>query len=110
MSGVGRCCTRAVSAFGLEDSGIAGVGVAPAEVAADRSAEGRVIGVVAVGDDELAQRPEVCLDRIGPLGIGRGEQQLDVVGVAPLTHVAVLVVVQVVRGSRRSPRRHRPAL
>ena len=43
-----------VSAFGFEHGGITGVGVAPAEVFADRAAEGGVVSVVAVRDDELA--------------------------------------------------------
>ena len=49
----------AVSAFGLEELGVPGVGVAPAQVAANGSAEGGVVGMVAVGEHELAQRPEV---------------------------------------------------
>ena len=67
-----------VAAFGLEELGVAGVAVAPAQVGADRSAERGVVGVVAVGDDELAQRPEVRLDRVRPRRVGRGEHQLDV--------------------------------
>jgi len=44
-----------VAAFGVEDAGVAGGGVAPAEVPADRSGEGTMVGVVAVRGDELAQ-------------------------------------------------------
>jgi len=43
-----------VASFGVEDAGVSSVSVAPAQVAADRASEGGVIGVVAVGDDELA--------------------------------------------------------
>ncbi len=43
-----------VSAFGGEDLRVAGEGVASAQVVADRPAERSMIGVVAVGDDELA--------------------------------------------------------
>ena len=55
-----------VASFGVEQLGVAGVGVAPAEVCADGSGESGMVGVVAVGDDELAQRPEVGFDRVGP--------------------------------------------
>jgi hypothetical protein len=56
----------AVTSFGVEDSWVAGVGVAPVEVGVDRSGQGGVIGMVAGGDDELAERAEVRFDRVGP--------------------------------------------
>jgi hypothetical protein len=43
-----------VASFGFEDLAVAGMGVAPAEVGADGVREGEVVGVVAVGEDELA--------------------------------------------------------
>lgn len=53
-----------VSAFGFEHCWVAGVAVAPAQIRTDRASQGWVIGVIAVGDDELAQRPEMRLDRV----------------------------------------------
>ena len=55
-----------VATFGVKDSRVASMRVAPSQVAADRSGERRVIGMVAVGDDELTQRPEVSFDRVRP--------------------------------------------
>ena len=43
-----------VPAFGFEDARVTGVGVAPAQVLTDRSAERGVVGMVAVRDHELA--------------------------------------------------------
>ena len=53
--------------------------------------------VVRVGDGELAQRPEMGLDRVGPRAIGRGEGQLDGVLRAPRSDHRTPVVVQVVQ-------------
>jgi len=55
-----------VAAFGFEEVGVSGVVVAPAQVSTDRSSQGEVVGVVAVGQGEFAQRPEVRLDRVRP--------------------------------------------
>ena len=55
-----------VTALGVEHLGVTGVGVAPADVLADRSCERGVVSMVAVRDDELAQRTEVRLDRVRP--------------------------------------------
>src|SRR5690606_31282682 len=85
-----------VSPLGLEEFWITGVRVAPTEIAAERVAEGTMVGVVAGGQDELAQRPEVRLDRVRPRRVGRGEQQLDGVCLAPLAHDLAAVVVEVV--------------
>ncbi len=54
-----------VTAFGFEDFWVSGVGVAPAQILADRTPKSWMIGVVAVRDHELAERPEVRFDRIG---------------------------------------------
>ena len=56
----------AVPAFGFEDLWVTGVLVAPAQVLAERAAECGVVGIVAVRDHELAQRPEMRLDRVRP--------------------------------------------
>ena len=53
-----------VSALVVEHVGVAGVGVAPADVLADRPRERGVVSMVAVRDDELAQRTGVRLDRV----------------------------------------------
>src|SRR3954451_22264302 len=56
----------AVAAFGFEEPGVAGMGVAPPDVSPKSLAERRMVGVVAVGENELAQRPKMSLDRVRP--------------------------------------------
>ena len=51
----------AFAALGGEEVGVAGVGVAPAQVGVQAAGEDGVVGVVGVVQDELAQRPEVRL-------------------------------------------------
>ncbi len=53
--------------------------------------------MVAVGHDELSERPEVGLDRIGPRRIRGGEHQLDPIRLAPFTDRLAPVMVQVVQ-------------
>lgn len=68
---------RTLVVLGGEDVGVAGVGVAPAQVAVQlRSLDG-VVGVVLVGEGELPQWPEVRLDRVRPGRILRREALAD---------------------------------
>lgn len=64
-------------ALGGEYVGVAGVGVAPAQVAVQCLGLCWVDAVVGVSQGELPQRTEVGLDRIDPGGVGRREAQLD---------------------------------
>lgn len=59
----------AFAALGGEYVGVAGVGVAPAQVAVQRVGLCRVTAVVGVGEGELPQWAEVGLYRVGP-GVG----------------------------------------
>jgi hypothetical protein len=61
---------------------VAGVGVAPAQVAVQGLGLCGMAAVVGVGQGELPQRAEVRLDRVGPGGVGRSEAQFDLVLVA----------------------------
>jgi hypothetical protein len=65
----------AFAALGGEYIGVAGVGVAPAQIGVQGTSLDGMAAVVGVGQGELAQRPEVRLDRVGPGGVGRREQQ-----------------------------------
>src|SRR5438045_1500806 len=68
----------AFAALGGQHVGVAGMDVAPAQVGLETPGQDRVAGVVGASHDEGADRPELCLDRIGPGGAGRGEAQFDV--------------------------------
>ena len=87
----------AFPSFGGEHVGVAGVGVAPAQVRMQGAGERDVVGVLRVGQHEGAQRPEVHLDGIGPGGVGRGEAQLDLVSRRPPADPGALVRRQVVQ-------------
>ncbi|GAA3424625.1 hypothetical protein GCM10018953_18080 [Streptosporangium nondiastaticum] len=63
----------AFAALGGQDVGVAGVGVAPAQVSMQGAGLDRVVDMAGVGDGELPQGPEMRLDWVGPGGIGRGE-------------------------------------
>lgn len=52
-----------------QNVGVSVVCVAPAQVCVQFPGQGGVVGVVGVGDGELAQRSELWLDRVGPGGI-----------------------------------------
>jgi hypothetical protein len=67
----------AFAALGGQDVGVAGVGVAPAQVTLEFAGLDGVVGVVGVGEGELPQRAELRLDGVGPGGVGRGEALLD---------------------------------
>jgi hypothetical protein len=54
----------AVSCFGGGDAPAAVVAVSVHDVAGERVGEGVPVEVVGVGDDELAERGEVTLDRV----------------------------------------------
>ena len=73
----------AFAALGGEDVGVAGVGVAPAQVALQPAGQHQVVGVVRGAEDEGAHRPELGLDGVGPGGVGRGQTQLDLVPCRP---------------------------
>ena len=87
----------AFAALGGQDVGVAGVGVAPAQVGVQLAGLDGVVGVVGVGEGELPQRPEVGLDRVGPGGVGRGEAQLDLVLLRPAADRRALVGGEVVQ-------------
>ena len=87
----------AFAALGGEEVGVAGVGVAPAQVGVQAAGEDGVVGVVGVVQDELAQRPEVRFDGVGPGTVGRGEAQFDVVAGRPVAQVGGFVRREVVQ-------------
>ncbi|PNG91927.1 hypothetical protein SMF913_27392 [Streptomyces malaysiensis] len=84
-------------ALGGEYLGVAGVGVAPAQVAVQGSDLRGMAAVVRVGQGELPQWAEVCLDRVGPGSVGRGEAQLDLVLLRPAADVRAGVGGEVVQ-------------
>ena len=86
----------AFAALRGEQVGVSGVGVAPAQVGVQPTGQHGVVGVLGVVEHELAQRPEVRFDRVGPRAVGRGEAQLDSVVSCPLAHGAALVGREVV--------------
>ena len=59
--------------------GVAGVGVAPAQVCVQAAGQSGVAFVVGIAHHEGAQRPELGLDRVGLRGAGRGEAQFHLV-------------------------------
>ncbi len=75
---------------------ITGVHVAPPQVVMQLAGEHNVVRVVRVVQHELAQRAEVCLDRVRPRAVGRREAQLDVVALRPRPDLLALVRGQVV--------------
>jgi hypothetical protein len=85
------------SALRGEDVGVAGIGVAPAQVAVQRLGLRGMAAVVGVGQCELPQRAEVRLDRVGPGGVGRGEAQFDLVLLRPAADVYAGVGGEVVQ-------------
>lgn len=86
-----------LAALGREDSWMAGVGVAPAQVGVQGVSLDGVVAVVGVGDGELPQWPEMGLDRVGPGRVSRGEAQLNPVLPRPAPDRAALVGGQVVQ-------------
>ena len=56
----------AFAALRGEQVGVSGVGVAPAQVGVQPTGQHGVVGVLGVVEHELAQRPEVRFDRVGP--------------------------------------------
>src|SRR5207253_4481567 len=70
----------AVSCFGSGDSAVAVVAVAVADVVGERVSECVPVEVVGICDDELGERGEVALDRVEVAGVGRGRDELDLVG------------------------------
>ncbi len=84
------------SALGLEQPLVAVGSVAVVDVVGHRLLDGHPVGVVGVVDDELVDRPEVTLDPIQEAGVGRGEDQFDVVLLGPGPDVGGLVGGEVV--------------
>lgn len=82
-----QAATGAFLALGGQDVGVAGVGVAPAQVPVQSPGLRGMAAMVGVGQGELPQQSEVGLDRVGPGGIGRGEAQLDLVLLRPAADV-----------------------
>src|SRR5439155_9218770 len=62
------------------DSPVAVVCVSVADVVGERVAEGVPVEVVGVADDGLAEGGEVAFDRVEVAGVGRGRDELDLVG------------------------------
>jgi hypothetical protein len=54
--------------------------VAVGDVSGECAREGVPVEVVGVADDELADRGEVALDGVQVAGVGRGRDELDLVG------------------------------
>ena len=73
------------SALRGENFRVAGVRVAPPQVGVEPPGEHDVVRVARVVEHELAQRPEVGFDRVGPRAVGRCEAELDS-GVVSPTH------------------------
>ncbi len=69
-----------MTVFELADAFGAVRPVAVLDVAGQRPGEGVPVDVVGVVDDELADREEVALDGVEVAGVGRGGNQLDLVG------------------------------
>ena len=60
----------AFAALGGQHVGVAGVGVAPAQVVLHAVGQDCVAGVVRPAHDEGSYRPELGFDRVGPGGVG----------------------------------------
>ncbi len=69
-----------MTGFELADAFGAVRPVAVLDVAGQRPGEGVPVDVVGVVDDELCDREEVALDGVEVAGVGRGGNQLDLVG------------------------------
>ena len=67
------------AALRREDVGVAGVGVAPAQIRLQLARQRRMIRVIGGTHRERAQRPELGFDRVRPGRVGRGQTQLDLV-------------------------------
>ena len=74
-----------MAALGGEDVGVAGVRVAPTDVAADRSRERGMITVVAVRNDELAPSGGAPRDQMQEVRAGRSYEARTAVAAAILT-------------------------
>ena len=81
----------AFTALGGQDVGVAGVGIAPAQVALQAAGQDRVVGVVRAAHDAGAGRPGLWLNRVGPGGAGGREAQLDVGAPGPAPDDGVLL-------------------
>ena len=79
------------AALGGQHIGMAGMGVAPAQMGLQRAGEHHMVGVIGAAENEGAQRPEVRLDGVGSGGVGRGEVQLDGGPGGPGTDLRALV-------------------
>ncbi len=86
----------AFSTLRRDDVGMAGVGVAPAQVCLQPARQRRVVGVVRHTHREGPQRTELGLDRVRPGRVGRGQAQLDLVPRGPFSDGGSLVRRQVV--------------
>src|SRR6185369_10729801 len=73
----------ALAALGGQDGGVAGVGVAPAQVGLQVAGEHGVVGMVRVVHDEGPDRAELGFDRVGPGSVGRGQAQVHAVARCP---------------------------
>jgi hypothetical protein len=76
---------------------VAGVSVAPGDVAADEAGLGGVVGVVGAGEHEVPQRPEPRFDAVQPGAVERRVGQLDVVVGGPVAHLLAEVRAEVVQ-------------
>src|SRR3979411_971209 len=66
-----------------QDIRMAVVVVAPPQTRLQLPIQQRVAGEIGVGHGEGPQRTELCLDRIRPRGVGRGQTQLHLVASGP---------------------------
>lgn len=94
----------AALALEAKDVRVASIRVAPGEVRVDVAGQHGVVDVIGVVQHELAQRPEVACDRVGPRAVGRRETPFDVVFRAPRLDLLGLCAPRGCRGSRRSTR------
>lgn len=67
------------AALGSQDVGVAGVGVAPAQVGVQRAGLGGVVGVVGVREGELPQWSEVRFDRLAQEALVGAKQRWQMI-------------------------------
>jgi hypothetical protein len=86
----------AFAALGGQHVGVAGVGIAPAQVRLQPPGQRGVVRVVRVAHDKGPQGTEMRLDRIGPRRVRGREAQFDVLPLSPAADRRGLVRGQVV--------------
>ena len=84
-----KSCGDSVFAFEGGDSAVVVASVAVGDVVRQGALRGVPVGVVGVVEDELLDRAEVALDPVEVAGVGRGRDQLDLVGLSIFADVGV---------------------